>query len=50
MQNKSVIKQNRQLVEELRKPIIRKLEKWKVYSFFKDKNSFFKDSNFKDNI
>ena len=50
MQNKSVIKQNHQLVEELRKPIIRKLKKWKVYSFFKDKNSFFKDSNFKDNI
>ena len=37
MQNKSVIKQNHQLVEELRKPIIGKLKKWKVYSFFKDK-------------
>ena len=30
------IKQNEQLVEELQKPIIRKFEKRKVYSSFKD--------------
>ena len=37
--NKSAIKsipQNRQLAEELYKPIIRKLKKRKVYSAFKD--------------
>ena len=33
---KSEIMQNQQLLEELHKPIIRKPEKWKVYSSFKD--------------
>ena len=33
---KSKIMSNQQLVEELRKPIIRKFEKLKVYSSFKD--------------
>ena len=36
-QNKSAIIQEQQLVEELRKPIIRKFEKRKVHSSFKDK-------------
>ena len=35
-QDKSAIMRNQQLAEELRKPIIRKFEKRKVYSSFKD--------------
>ena len=31
------IKQNLQLAEELRKPVIRNFKKWTVYSGFKDK-------------
>ena len=33
---KSEIVPNQELAEELHKPIIRKCEKWKVYSSFKD--------------
>ena len=33
---KNIIKKNQQLANELHKPIIRKFEKRKVYSFFKD--------------
>ena len=35
-QDKSAIMQNKQLVEELHKPVIRKFEKEKIYSLFKD--------------
>ena len=33
-QNKSAIMTSQELAEELHKPIIRKFEKWKVYSSF----------------